>query len=185
MKIVFLLTIQILLIALYSGVYAQPVDFNQCAANPDHHCYVYMTQRNTGNSTNPNWHFTAVFPQNEAPQVDAIVSNGNWTAWKNDIAVMWVGNIYTTSHPVTSNFCPPSLLSLVHQDGYLYKFYNKTSSFDNTSLIYPVYCHAETGPNPINGDATVPEFPFAVPVLLVGMISLIVFHRLKFTNKRA
>ena len=33
---------------------------------------------------------------------------------------------------------------------------------------------------PLFTDSTVPEFPFAIPVLLMGVTSLIIFYRLKF-----
>lgn len=143
------------LVAYSNSAFADSIDFSKCAQNPDHHCLAYLPQMNAvPPATKPNWHVEIHLPQNSGQVLDKIISDDNFTALKNNIAVMAVVNIFTTTASTTSNYCPMAINILTNQGvpEYLAHFYNKTKGLDMTSLIYPIYCHIETGANPINGD---------------------------------
>lgn len=47
------------------------------------------------------------------------------------------------------------------------------------SVIIPVFVHAGTIDNTVNSTNSVPEFPFAIPIMLIGIMTVLVFYRIK------
>jgi hypothetical protein len=167
---------------LFSNAYA--IDFSVCEANPSHHCYSFSPKLNEKGGLNT--HVTMFLPNNGAATIDGIYSPDNYTHLQNNIAVISVQNIYSTTSTPTLNYCPTSEYILENQGTptYLNKFYDGTpnDASDLTSLIYLPYCYAETGPNPINGDSIIPVPEFGsilVVTLAIAVLSMVVFtaHR--------
>lgn len=185
MKAILIIAVLSILMIGTIQAYADPVAFSKCAANPDHHCYEYIPAENVGPQVNPNWHVTIVFPQTGAPTYDGVFTNDNFTYWKNNVAVMWVGNIFTTSASPTLNFCPLAKVSLMNQGvpQYLAKFYNTTSGLDLTNYVYPKWCHIESGSNPINGDNSIPAVPefgnITYMVIIAAITSMVIISRMR------
>ena len=122
---------------------------------------------------NSDWYVEIHLPANNATVITAILSPGNYTDLEQNIATMAVENISPTNVAPTTNYCPIALAILQGQDGYLSMYYNATTGFDRTNQIYPAYCIPETGTNPIDGQSTVPEFPFAQIILIASIIGII------------
>lgn len=185
-----------LLLLPFASAYATPtIDFEKCANNPDHHCYSYLPEENTGPQINPSWSFDSLLPDGTCNIHGFILnvggcslpplteSNDNWTRTKQNPAIMSITNIHTLSVNATTNYCPFGLYTLTHQDGYLIKLYDNSKSLDLTGYVYPAFCHIETGPNPIDGDSSIssiPEFP-TIPLVLLSCFIMVIFFTKKYT----
>lgn len=154
------------------------ISFEQCAKNANNKCMVPLPELNQGNGTaNPNEFITANFPQNGSPVVEGVLSHDNFTKFENAVGVARV-TFSTTTMPVSLNLCPVDKLELESQDGYLGQYFYNTTRIpvlNLTHYIYPDFCYAETGPNPIDHSyikpTTVPEFGAVVQV--IGLIAII------------
>lgn len=136
------------------------INFEQCAAQPNHKCMVQLPSQNLSNMSNPNEYVHIIFPDNTAKQVMGVFNPENYTNLKNNPTVMYV-EFATTSSTPNLNYCPVGKASLLGQDGYLIKLYNPTAHINYTHLAYPDFCYTETGNNPIDGSGpkAIAEFP--------------------------
>lgn len=167
---------------------ANAINWSICEAAANHHCVEIMPS--SVSSATPNYFVSVTFPQNGAPVISGVLSNGNYTSFEGDVGIMNVQLTATTSSP-NLNFCPLALASLEYQGtpSYLNKFYNASviPPLNMTHSIYPDYCYPETGPNPVDGSGatTVPEFgDLAGFALLIGITSIIVLSSEVIRSKR-
>jgi hypothetical protein len=146
-------------------------DFNSCGFG---NCFVYNhgMDENFETTTPPNWNFDVFMPDGTCnitgvitniggcTSNSIILSNDNFTALKNNVAIMTVLNIHTV-HPVkTQNYCPLAEFTLLHEDGYSYKIKGLEQ------YVLPNYCVVE-----LHG---VPEFSHVLTMAFVAsMISVI------------
>ncbi len=145
--------------------YAEKIDFGNGGSQ-----FQYVPSNNTAPSTvtAPNYHVEIHLPQNGAMIIMGILSNGNFTHLKENIATMAVENIYTTTELPSLNYCPVAKYILDNQDGYYKRIANLTQ------YVLPVWCYKEVYP-------AVPEFPTLTSILagafLVGtMIFVFRWH---------
>lgn len=141
--------------------------------------------------SNIDYFFKIIITPTGAQLNNVIVDQKNYTAIKNNVGFFTACGdfnnglceppVVTTAVP-TINYCPIAKMILLNQDGYLNKTYtissNGTVIKDLTTYIYPVYCHAETGPNPINGDISIPEFPIGLLVFTAIFAGVILLGRM-------
>lgn len=116
-------------------------------------------------SSNSNYLFSIIITPTGEKQNNIVLSPDNLTAIRNNVAFFTACGTFdnglcqppvlTTATP--TNYCGLALWILNNQDGYLSKLYNTTSGKDLTPLVYPNYCFAETGKNPINGQGPSPN----------------------------
>jgi predicted secreted protein with PEFG-CTERM motif len=152
-----------------SLAFAMSYNFDDCGFE---NCFVYLPTENTdvpNLQINPNWMIDVIMPDGtcnitgilqtngSCSSPSLILSNDNFTAFKNNVAVMTVV-FHKTNIIHTDPYCPLAEFSWNHQDGYAYKTVNLKQ------YVIPSYC------NPI----VVPEFgPVASLVLVIAIVSVV------------
>lgn len=145
------------------GIHYASADTGIHIMSPQERNQIFSQTQNFQLGNNINYQFSIIITPTGTKETNVILSQDNYTALKNNVAFFTACGTFnnglcqppiTTTASPTSNYCPLAKLILTNQDGYLSKLYNQTSHLDLTSFVYPVYCHSETGPNPINGDSS-------------------------------
>jgi hypothetical protein len=139
-------------------------DFQNCPQQ----CFIYNHNANTPpiESFPSNWYMDVHMPDGYQ-QLGVVLSNDNFTAFKNNIAIMAVLNIHTTNQVVNTNYCPLAEYTLIHQDGYAYK----TKGLEK--YVVPGYCTSKLNPTPV------PEFGLVGMILLLTVSMTILFSKRK------
>lgn len=142
---------------------------------------------------NVNYFFELIITPTGVQLKNTVLDPMNYTAIKNNVGFFTACGGFNnglceppvvTTSPPTSNYCPIAKMILVNQDGYLNKTYtvssNGTVIKDLTGFIYPSYCYAETGPNPINGKgiSSIPEFPVGLVVFTAIFVGVVLLGRM-------
>ena len=165
------------------AVYADTINFDKCGFKQ---CFEYspeLNEKTPKESTSIHWANDIFLPSGECNFVGSInpingectapaiiLDDKNQTALKNNVAVMAVKNIHTTSAPVTSNYCPVAKFVLLGQGDYI----PKRIPFNMTGFVYPSYCYGETGPSPF----PVPEFKQTASIFVISTIIITLVARL-------
>lgn len=147
-------------------------------------------------TSSSNYYFAIIITPTGFQETNVVLSPLNYTALKNSVAFFTACGgfnnglceppVATTAAP-TTNYCPLAQMILLNQGDYISKLYNATSGKDLTGFIYPAYCYAETGPNPINGQGipAIPEFGQTAAIVLAVIVSfaIVITHRMDLKKR--
>lgn len=133
----------------------------QLLANHPNQRFSYIPAQNVVNPAIPSNYYMDIVMPDGATWTGLVLSYGDFQSLKTNVAIMWVGNIHTTTDPTTSPYCLVAQFTWDHEDGYAYK----VTGMKN--LIVPISCQ--------NG-STVPEFGSVVSIVLaIAVLSVVIF----------